>query len=374
MKFRRNAPVVLISSIVLVVVVASVISTRLSSANITSAEKNTLSLMRSIVDSNLVEAADGAQARASMIANQPKARALFAAQDREGLLAEYAQMFREQKEKFGVDQADFHTPPAISFLRLHDPPNFGDDLTKARPLIVAVNRDQTPQKGFGIGRSGPAMFGLVPMYGPEGKYIGDFEFGIAFERILDELKNSFNIESAVFIDEALLHEYAKGVSPGVYSDQNRVGRFIRFHSTNNAVFQSLVVDKDLNISDKIEYEREVRGVPYGAVMIPLRNGAGEMQGVVVAASDFSATRSSKGRSIVWQGLVALFAIVILAVVSEIVIRGILLRPLESLTACFARLSTGDKTCEIPAPELLCNELKGLAQEYEALRASQNGRN
>jgi len=367
MKFRRSAPLILISAIVLVVVVSSVISSRLASDLVSSAEDRQLSLMRSIVAFNLRGAEDRALARASMIADLPKARALFAAQDRPGLQAEYGKMFAEQKEKYGVDQAQFHTSSLTSFLRLHDPQNFGDDLTRFRPLVVATNRDQTPHSGFAIARSGPAIFGVVPMYDPQDKHIGSFEFGIAFERLLDNLKNAYNIEFAVFVDEASLHEFAKGVSPAIYSDQNRVGKFIRFHSTNNAVFQPLVLDRDLNAAENTQYQRDVRGVPYGAVTLPLRNGAGDIWGVVVAASDFSATRSSKGRSNIWQALVALFAIVLLAGVTLITIRGLLLGPLESITACFAKLSSGDRSCHIREPELLCDELKSLARQYEELR-------
>ena len=51
--------------------------------------------MRSIVAFNLQGAEDRALARASMIADLPKARSLFAAQDRAGLLAEYGKMFTE---------------------------------------------------------------------------------------------------------------------------------------------------------------------------------------------------------------------------------------------------------------------------------------
>jgi len=130
------------------------------------------------------------------------------------------------------------------------------------------------------------------------------------------------------------------------------------------VFQSLVLDKDLNTTENAQVERQVLGVPYGAVMVPLRNGAGDILGVVVAASDFSATRSSQGRSIILQALGALFAIVLLAGVILITIRGVLLRPLESIIACFAKLSTGDRSCQIPEAELLCDELKGLARQYE----------
>jgi methyl-accepting chemotaxis protein len=369
MKFRRSAPLVLIGAIALVVVAASIISSLLFTRMISSVEEKQFSLMHSIVAFGLEGAEDRALARAALIADLPRARALFAARDRVGLLAEYSKMFTEQKEKYGVDQAQFHSPPATSFLRLHAPTEFGDDLSKFRPIVVAVNRDQISRKGFAIARSGPAIFGVVPMFDPQEKHIGSFEVGIAFNDVLDNLKNTYNIETAVFIDETSLHEFAKGVEPSVFSDQNRVGKFIRFYSTNAAVFRSLVSDKDLNTTEKTQYTREALGVTYGIVLVPLRNGAGEVIGMVAATSDFSASRSSGKRAFVWQALIALFSIVVLAGVTLIVIRGTLLRPLEVITSRFAMLSTGDQSGEIPEPDMLCDELKGLAQQYEELRTA-----
>jgi methyl-accepting chemotaxis protein len=369
MKFRRSAPLILISTIALVVVAASIISSLLFTNMISSVEAKQFSLMHSIVAFNLKGAEDRALARAAMIADLPRARALFAAQDRAGLLAEYSKMFADQKDKYGVDQAQFHSLPATSFLRLQAPADFGDDLSKFRPIVVAVNRDQISRKGFAIARSGPAIFGVVPMFDPQEKHIGSFEVGIAFDRLLDNLKNAYNIEMAVFIDETPLHEFGKGIDPGVFSDQNRVGKFIRFHSTNAAVFQSLVSDKDLNITENPQYTREALGVTYGVVLVPLRNGAGDVIGMVAATSDFSASRSSRGRAFIWQALIALFSIVLLVGVTLIIIRGTLLRPLEVITARFATLSTGDQSAEIPEPDRLCDELKGLAQQYEELRSA-----
>ena len=63
---------------------------------------------------------------AEMVATLPAVREAFAARDREGLLAQCAEMFKRQKERYGVDQAQFHIPPAVSFLRLHAPEQHGD--------------------------------------------------------------------------------------------------------------------------------------------------------------------------------------------------------------------------------------------------------
>ena len=372
MKFRRSAPIVLITSIALVIVTASIISSLLFTRMVSSVEEKQFSLMHSIVAFNLHGAEDRAQARAAMIADLPNARALFAAKDRAGLLAEYSKMFADQKDKYGVDQAQFHSLPATSFLRLNAPESFGDDLSKIRPSVVAVNRDRIPHKGFAIAYSGPAVVGVVPMFDLQEKHIGSFEFGIAFDDLLDNMKNAYNLEMAIYVDETSLHELAKGVDPAIFSNQNRVGKFIRFHSTSSAVFQSLVLDKDLNTTENTQYTREALGVTYGVVLVPLRNGAGEVFGMVVATSDFSASRSSRGRAFVWQALIAIFSIVLLAGVTLVIIRGILLRPLEFITSRFAMLSNGDTSAEIPERDKLCDELKSLAQRYDELRNARKG--
>ncbi len=82
MIFRRSAPLVLIGAIALVVVAASIISSLLFTNMISSVEEKQFSLMQSIVAFNLKGAEDRALARAAMIADLPRTRALFAAQDR----------------------------------------------------------------------------------------------------------------------------------------------------------------------------------------------------------------------------------------------------------------------------------------------------
>jgi hypothetical protein len=368
MKFRRHAPALLIGAVIFVVVSVTLISNIIFSGMTTSVEEGQLALMKSIVDFNLQGAEGKALARAALIADMPKTKELFAAQDRAALLAEYLPMFQVQKEKYGVDQAQFHLPPATSFLRLQSPDKFGDDLSKFRPMVVAVNRDQVAKKGFAIARTGPAIFGVVPVFDANHKHIGSFEIGIAFAGILDSLKAAYSLELAVFIKEEPLKEFATGVAPGIFSDQNRLGQYIRYHSTNAALIQALVTDSDLNAANGGEYIREALGLPYGVVVIPLRNAAGDALGMIVVAKDFSSSRSAQSRSLVWQILMALFATVLMAGAILIVIRGVLLRPLQTLTAKFTHLADGSNiTSEESKPEGLCEELQELAQQYERLR-------
>ena len=369
MKFRRHAPALLIGAVILVIVAVSIVSSLIFSEMSSSVEESQFTLMKDIISFNLKSAEDRALARAAIISEMPRTKELFAAQNRTALLAEYQPMFQVQKEKYGVDQAQFHIPPATSFLRLQSPETFGDDLSKFRPLVVSVNREKVPKKGFAIARSGPAMFGVVPVFDVNRKHIGSFEIGIAFSRILDSLKNAYGFELAVFIKEEPLKAFALGIAPGIFSDQNRVGQYIRYHATNTALIEGLVADRDLNESGG-EYIRNALGVPYGVLLVPLSNTTGNVLGTIVVAQDFSSSRAAQNRALVWQILTALFAIVLLSGCILIVIRGILLRPLQALTLNFARLADGDKYAEVSKPDMLCQELADLARQYKRLRNAQ----
>ena len=296
MRFQRDAPLVLIGAIAVTVASVTVIADRLFGGMTASVEDSQFELMRSILTFNLRGAENRALARAEMIADLPAARAAFAARDRAKLLADYGDMFRVQKEKHGVDQAQFHIPPAVSFLRLHSPEAHGDDLTAFRPMVVEVNRDRVARKGFAIARGGPAIFGVVPVLDPAGEHTGSFEFGIDFAGVLDSLKAAYGLDMALYVEEVPLRKFALGLSGDVLGEQNRLGRYMRVHSTNTALVRELVTATDLAAGKDTHYTRDAFRLPYGVVLTPLRNAAGEPLGMIATVRDFSAWRAASRRS------------------------------------------------------------------------------
>jgi methyl-accepting chemotaxis protein len=367
MTFRRNAPAVLIAVVVLVIAALTFLSDRLFSGLIEATEQSQFALMQAIFDTALREAENKALARAELVAALPVTREAMATQDRQRLLAEFGAMFEGQKERYGVDQVQFHVPPATSLLRLHDPTTFGDDLTRFRPIVVAVNRDHTSQKGLAIARSGPAIFGVAPISDPQGNHAGSVEFGLDFGAMLVALKTAYGLEFTLFIEEKPLRDFAAGIDPALLSDQNRVGRFVRFHTTNGALMKDLALDSDISVvNEPVSYARDSQGVPYGVLLIPLRNGSGQSLGVVAVARDFSSSRAAAGRSLVWQLCLAIFAIVLLAGAIIVVIRGLLLRPLELVVERFVKFSSGGPSAPIEGSERFVAELRPLVELHDRI--------
>jgi methyl-accepting chemotaxis protein len=369
MGFRANALGVIIAALIVVIGGLTYISDRLFSGLTASVEEGQFDLMKAILDNALTGAGSRALARAELVADLPVTKEAVAAQDRERLLAQYAEMFANQRARHGVDQAQFHIPPATSLLRLQAPDKFGDDLTKFRPMVAAVNRDHAARKGFAIARTGPAIFGVAPIKDAAGAHIGSFEFGIDFSGLLDNLKADFGLELGLFIEEEPLRQFASGLDPAVLSDQNRVGRFIRFHATNAQLINELAGDADISkLTEPQRYTRDAQGIPFGVLLVPLKNAAGESLGVMAVARDFSATRAAAGRSLVWQVCLAVFAVVLLSGVAIVVIRGFVFRPLSVIESRLGALAAGERATLSEDTDRFPREIEALAEHVERIAA------
>ncbi|WP_442581589.1 cache domain-containing protein [Mesorhizobium sp. ASY16-5R] len=374
MRFRRSAPAALIATVIVVVAALTLLSARLFSGLTDAVEKSQFELMQAIFDTALRDAENKALARAELLAALPVTRQAVAASDRQALLDNFAAMFAGQKERHSVDQVQFHVPPATSLLRLQDPTLFGDDLTRFRPMVVAVNRDHVSAKGLAIARSGPAIFGVAPIADMQGNHAGSVEFGLDFGAVLVAMKSAYGLEFSLFVEEKSLRDFATAIDPAVFSEQNRVGRFVRMETTNGALMGDLAGDADIStLNEPATYARDSQGVPYGVLLVPLRDGAGQSLGVVAAARDFSGSRAAAGRSLAWQACLAVFAIVILAGAIIVVVRGLLLRPLEVVVNRFVGLSSGGASVPIEGAERFPAELQPLVQLHDRVAAKRTAK-
>ena len=140
-----------------------------------------------------------AEGLSALVANIPEIQARFAAGDRPWLLEQLGPPFAVLKRDFGAVQFQFHTPPAISFLRLHIPEKFGDDLASFRHSVVDTNRDRVPHRGLEFGVGGLGARGMVPVF-YQGRHLGSVEFGMSVgQSFFDDFKGSFGVEAALYI-------------------------------------------------------------------------------------------------------------------------------------------------------------------------------
>jgi methyl-accepting chemotaxis protein len=340
----------------------------LTDVMVESSEASSFKLMRSVIADVLSDTEEAALVRAELISSLPAVRRAFAKRDRTALLDECKDMFAEQKDKYGMDEGQFHAPPGVSFLHLHAPDRFGDDQSGARPMLADVIKNKVHRKGVVLAPTGVFVTSIVPMEDMDDKPNGSFEMGLELGPVLDEVKKAYGMEASLFIDEKLLRDVAVELKGDVLSDKNRVGPYIRFHATHTELARALVKDTDVDVVDAVSYDRVANGQTWGVQLVPLYDYANKRIGVVALAKDFSEVTAMEGRSRVWQLLAAGFAVVLLSGVVLVVIRGMLLRPLAALNERMAALAAGDASQPADDLSTYCDELRTLAESYERLRA------
>ena len=99
----------------------------------------------------------------------------------------------------------FHLPSGHSFLRMHKPEEFSDDLSAVRPMIMQVHRTQTPLSGYEIGKHGLFYRVVRPMFF-KGEYIGAVELGLMAEEVVNRIEAALKIKIARVIKDENLNE------------------------------------------------------------------------------------------------------------------------------------------------------------------------
>ena len=186
-------------------------------------------------------------------------------------------------------QFQFHEAPATSFLRVHKPEKFGDDLSSFRHTVVRVNETQKPVVGLEKGVAGLGLSGVVPMFA-NGAHTGSVEFGLSFDQaFFTHFKDHFGADIALLIKDA------EGWKPFASS------------FPADTAFPADLLDAATS-GDVYEYDRTVGEFDMALGYSPIRDYAGEVIGAValgIDRSEFDAMLSEESLKFVLVALLAL---------------------------------------------------------------------
>ncbi len=276
----------------------------------------------------LQQKAESATALAAAITSDPDVQSAFAIGDREALLNLVGPTYTTLHSDYAVSQAQFHLAPAISFLRLHKPEKYGDDLSSLRPMLVKALRDRARIAGLENGVAGYGLRGIVPVL-KDGAFIGTFEIGFDIDStLLESFKGTQGGDVSLFIytpdaeDKPIFTPYISTMTePHVVADDIRQ---VVVDTAEPAITQ-------VNLNDE----------PFSVITYPVQDHAGAIVGVV----EISASRAEAlGR--IQQSLATGLAIAsLLLIVTGVFLWQLLARtvinPLKQLTAIAVRLADGD---------------------------------
>jgi hypothetical protein len=148
------------------------------------------------------------------LALNPEVRDAFAARDRGRLLGLTATLYSKLKAE-GITNWMFHTPEPgmVVFLRVHNPPKFGDSLN--RFMDNEVVRTHAMLTGNELGKAGFALRIIRPVYDADDVLIGYVEFGEEIGRFIHEMKNQTGDDYGLVLNKKFVDLKSWADSSGV---------------------------------------------------------------------------------------------------------------------------------------------------------------
>jgi PAS domain S-box-containing protein len=122
--------------------------------------------------------------------------------DREGLYA----MLRPKWEFFKTENRflnvmQIHLKDGSSFLRLHTPEHYGDNIAKYRPMLREIHQHHQLVSGYETGMYAMAYRIIAPILDENGTYYGAFEVGIDPNYIVQSVNEVNDIRGVVFVQD-----------------------------------------------------------------------------------------------------------------------------------------------------------------------------
>lgn len=257
-------------------------------------------------------------------------QAAFAARDRDALAVLTVPGFATLKSGFGVRQLQFHVPPATSFLRVHKPAKFGDDLSGFRFSVVETNKARSAQLGPESGVAGLGIRAVVPVFNG-GSHVGSAEVGLSLgQAFVDAFAKKDGVELSIlqFTTEGL---NSLGRSTGAKDDLDRA-----------------ILQKMMDNPGSVELF-DFKDVPYAASAKIIPDFAGKPVAVAILQIDRSVYLEQISGSRASLTVATLLTVAVCAALLGFIVFS-LLRPLIRTTATVNTLSEGDYDVEVAYKE------------------------
>ena len=157
-----------------------------------------------------------------------------------------------------IKQVHFHLPDNSSFLRMHNPTKYGDDLSKTRPLVAYVNQHKKKIDSFEEGRIYDGFRFVYPLFNKQ-QYLGSVEISFsvqAINSILDNKRHSSEfiilrsvIEKKVWKKEAQQHYATSYISPKFLVSQSK--EYNDEHQYSQIIKENMTAELKTQINEKI---------------------------------------------------------------------------------------------------------------------------
>ncbi len=165
--------------------------------------KMRLAEVEQLFQMKLTEDAKALESQINLLQLNKDLQKSYLAQDRETLLHHAMPFFNALKAKYQVTHFYFISLDKTCFLRVHNPPHHGDNISRFT-LNDAVHKE-IPVSGIELGKFGTFTLRTVYPWRINGQLIGYIELGKEIEHITTALKKIFGIELFFVLKKSYLN-------------------------------------------------------------------------------------------------------------------------------------------------------------------------
>ena len=333
----RNFPIVprlvvtLLSGAVLIGLLAFLVIHQVIVDGFATAEQRELRAMHTSVIAEIDALGRQALAGSALISGMPEVQRAMKEQNRDALAAAFVPAFGTLKSDHRVRQFQFHLPPATSFLRVHKPAKFGDDLSGFRKTVVMANTQSKPVRGLEIGVAGLGVRGVVPIRA-DGSHVGTVELGMSFGQ--------------AFFDA---YSQRHGVALSLHLARN--GRLEPFASTFPGTDSPLPMEHLAMTlgGEPVSESVSLSDTPYGIYADVVTDFSGNVIGVLAVGKDSSFFAGQLDSINIITAICGVFGLAFFGVNTWLIGRNIA-RPLQSATSMMDEISAGDGNLDVSLDE------------------------
>ncbi len=158
---------------------------------------------------------------------------------------------------FKFKQIHFHFPDNISFLRMHKPEKFGDNLANSRFSIKEVNKTLKPLDGYEIGKLADGFRFVYPIFDEYLIHIGSAEISVESDFFDKSFEQNFGVDTHFLIrkssaEERMLPEIIKEYKVSFENDKYIYSENRNKESLHYADSEFYSLDEKNLISSKME--------------------------------------------------------------------------------------------------------------------------
>lgn len=299
------------------------------------------------LQTSLQQEAQRAEAMAAIVAALPQVPEAMQRGDRAALMAMFGAGFAGLQSGYGIEQFQFHLPPATSFLRVNQPAKFGDDLSSFRQTVVQANATHKPVLGLERGVTGLGIRGVVPVT-QAGRHIGTVEFGLTVGRPFFE---AFSRARHVDVVLHLLGSQGFSTFASTLGDQS---------------FFAPAEYRAASGGDVIIREATHGTTPVAALLGTVRDFAGAPLGAIEIVMDNTEYATSLRHAALLTLAIAGLGLLVSLLTGLLISRRIT-RPISDMTVAMLRLAKGDD--KIVMPNCRIHEVGQMAEAMQVFRST-----